>query len=83
MPAHTLRRSRLPAPHFIRSSGGPGVGRPRRGLLSAALQALLAWQDRAFERAALRSLDDRQLRDVGLTRADILAELAKPIWYRR
>ena len=51
--------------------------------LQGAAALLLAWQDRAFERAALAALDERQLKDVGLTRVDIVTELAEPLWSRR
>ena len=34
------------------------------------------------ERRALQSFDDRALKDIGLTRADIEQELAKPFWRR-
>ena len=44
------------------------------------LDVLLDWQQRAAERHALRQLDDRMLKDIGLTRADIEAEARKPFW---
>ena len=34
------------------------------------------------ERRALQRLDDRGLKDIGLTRADVEGELSKPIWRR-
>jgi uncharacterized protein YjiS (DUF1127 family) len=34
------------------------------------------------ERQALQRLDDRGLKDIGLSRADIEGELAKPFWRR-
>ena len=42
--------------------------------------ALLAWQYRAHERSHLMTLDDRMLRDIGLARADVENEAAKPFW---
>ncbi len=42
--------------------------------------ALLAWQARVSERAHLRALDDRLLKDMGLSRADVAREAAKPFW---
>lgn len=42
-----------------------------RALLIAALDRLIAWQARAEEAQQLRGMDDRQLRDIGLSRADI------------
>ncbi len=40
-------------------------------------QAVLDWQMRVNERSALSRLDDRMLRDVGLTRADVDREVRK------
>ena len=42
--------------------------------------ALLAWQQRAAERRHLAALDDRLLKDMGLSRADVAQELEKPMW---
>jgi uncharacterized protein YjiS (DUF1127 family) len=41
---------------------------------------VLAWQERARQRQMLASFDERQLRDVGLTRADVDRESEKPFW---
>jgi len=38
------------------------------------------WRQRLRQRKQLASLDDRLLRDVGLTRADVARETAKPFW---
>ena len=38
------------------------------------------WRERARQRRHLQTLNDRMLRDIGLTRADILAEASKPFW---
>lgn len=43
---------------------------------------LLTWQRQARERAHLASLPNEILKDVGLTRADVHAELHKPLWLR-
>ena len=43
-------------------------------------ETLLVWQERADERAHLASLDDRLLRDMGLSRADAEREAAIPFW---
>jgi uncharacterized protein YjiS (DUF1127 family) len=51
---------------------------------SAVIVALadraLAWQARARERRMLADMDDRQLRDLGIRRADALEEADKPFW---
>jgi uncharacterized protein YjiS (DUF1127 family) len=42
--------------------------------------AVVTWQARIRERQKLASLDDRMLRDIGLSRADVHAETRKPFW---
>ena len=48
--------------------------------ITRLVDLLLAWQARAREREHLRMMDGRQLRDLGLTRADIVSETDKPFW---
>lgn len=48
---------------------------PARGVT-----ALAVWRQRAGDRHRLRSLSDETLKDVGLSRADIERECAKPFW---
>lgn len=48
--------------------------------LRRAAGLLLTWHARARQRRQLLALDDRMLRDIGLTRADVLAESSKPFW---
>ena len=43
-------------------------------VLNQAPSRLAAWTDRQRQRAALARLDDRLLRDVGVTRAEAFAE---------
>lgn len=50
------------------------------GHLTAAFGRLMAWQRRAEMRHRLASLDDHMLADMGLTRADVDAEVTKPFW---
>ncbi len=54
-------------------------GRPGEAAASA-LDRLLTWQERVSQRHALAALDDRMLKDVGLTRADVEWETGKPFW---
>ena len=54
-----------------------------RGRIPAAargFEILLRWQRRANERHALAHLDDRMLRDLGLSRSEVARELRKPFW---
>lgn len=67
----------------------PGVG-PAHGaksrrrspfrLVAAAGAAVIRWLERSQQRRALQRLDDRMLRDIGLSRADVAGESAKPFW---
>ena len=66
---HIVFRSAKRAPRL----GIAGLGRRALGLLAA-------WQERAAMRRGLAHMDDRLLRDIGLTRADVRRELDKPLW---
>lgn len=64
---------------------GPAQGaRPRRRslprLIAAAAMAVIRWLERTQQRRALQRLDDRMLRDIGLSRADVAGESTKPFW---
>ena len=48
--------------------------------IAQAIELLMIWHERARQRHQLRSLSDHMLRDVGLGRADVEAEAAKPFW---
>lgn len=50
--------------------------------LVAALDAILAWLERARQRAQLASLDPHALHDLGLSSADVAREYAKRFWQR-
>jgi uncharacterized protein YjiS (DUF1127 family) len=57
--------------------------RPASGVARAALavaEVLLAWQERLRQRRHLSGLDDRLLKDIGLSRADVQREVEKPFW---
>jgi len=67
-----------------------GADRPKGGamplaeiLLNAAVWlvfALLRWHELAQQRRRLLSLDDRMLKDIGITRSEALAEGTRPFW---
>ncbi len=46
------------------------------------LQTFNAWSNRIRQRKHLGELDNRLLKDMGLTRADVHNELRKPFWVR-
>ena len=49
-------------------------------LIVNAMDTVLDWQDRARQRHRLGEMDDHLLRDIGLSRADLEYEAAKPFW---
>jgi uncharacterized protein YjiS (DUF1127 family) len=65
---------------------GVGVEAPRlsrrtlRKHLSAALAQLRRWRQLGKDRAELARMSDERLRDIGLSRADVLKEAARPFW---
>jgi uncharacterized protein YjiS (DUF1127 family) len=66
-----------------RSTGTVGHKEPASRFASgvvAAVRMLIDWAERARQRRALRSLDDWMLKDIGLSRADVMREYDKPIW---
>ena len=56
-----------------------GPTAPRR-LLPKLLSRFRGWRERAQSRHLLLQLDDRMLRDVGLSRSDVDRECAKHFW---
>jgi len=50
------------------------------GLVGRAVAVLFAWYERARQRRHLSALDDRMLKDIGLTRADVEFEAGKHFW---
>ena len=57
------------------------TGGDRRRRFARLRDALSTWLGRARARRALAAMDDRALRDLGLTRCEISAEIAR--WRRR
>lgn len=58
------------------------VWRPKARLHPVAAAAMLvsSWIERARQRNALARLDDRDLRDIGITRVEAARECGKPFW---
>lgn len=48
--------------------------------LARALKRVALWIERLRQRRALASLDERMLRDIGITRFDAARECDKPFW---
>lgn len=50
------------------------------GLATRLFDQLFTWLDRARQRRHLGELDDRLLRDIGLSRSDVDQEISRPFW---
>jgi uncharacterized protein YjiS (DUF1127 family) len=50
--------------------------------LSRLFGLIATWRERHAWRVDMRRLDDHMLADIGLSRADAEAEIAKPFWRR-
>jgi len=72
------------APRSPDLGGGRAVrwGRLALRVLERACDLLLTWQERSRQRHQLTLLNDDMLRDIGLSRADVLAEASKRFWER-
>ncbi len=81
--------STLQPTHFVQAApatSGPAPARtasmkaPRQPAFERWVRTLILWHHRARSRAALRALDDHQLRDVGLDRETAERIGRKPFW---
>jgi uncharacterized protein YjiS (DUF1127 family) len=52
------------------------------GAVTRAVQAMDRWLEQRRQHQALGSLDDDQLRDIGLSRDDVERACARPFWQR-
>lgn len=59
---------------------GPRLRIGVRRLLDAMADRVLGWHERSRQRWLLSGLDDRMLRDLGLSRADVDGEVSKRFW---
>ena len=73
----SMNRSRLGTPG--RLSSEPFTIRAV-AVVGAAIERVLVWQERAAQRHHLAGLDDRMLRDIGVTRVDVMREYSKAPW---
>lgn len=71
--------SMIPAPRAGLAPAADLTLRPAT-MLQRAFSALANWNDRYRQRIHLAQLDERMLRDMGLTRADAVGEYDKPFW---
>jgi uncharacterized protein YjiS (DUF1127 family) len=74
---------RAPAPVFSTEHGtrAPPVSAGCSGAgLRGRASVIRRWLERCRQRRALAALDDRLLRDIGITRAQAQREAARPFW---
>ncbi|MCG3188784.1 MAG: hypothetical protein LKCHEGNO_00970 [Burkholderiaceae bacterium] len=67
-------------PLTVSRPSGPSTRHP--GWLASSRALLRDWLARSRARRTLLELDERTLKDIGLTRADIVIESRKPFWER-
>ena len=67
-------------------AASPGLGLPagflsglREGALRMRIRLALCFE-RSRQRRALAALDERALKDIGLSRADVFVDTRKPFW---
>ena len=56
------------------------VSRWLKATLSRIAATLHEWRRRRRDRAELATLDERMLRDIGVSRTEVLHEINKPFW---
>jgi uncharacterized protein YjiS (DUF1127 family) len=52
------------------------------GFVTRLFDQVFTWLDRARQRRHLGELDDRLLRDIGLSRAEVEHEVSLPFWHK-
>lgn len=76
--AHTINTKLITA--------GSTVSTPVRALAKVrrfavkCMQIIVVWQDRAEQRHALAELNERMLKDIGVSNVDAYKEARKPFW---
>lgn len=78
MPGTSSEASRVIASR----AGDASLARRRRlfARLAKAAVTISTWTERVRQRRALGQLDDRLLRDIGVTRVKMWQEISKPFW---
>lgn len=72
-------------PHVSTVATGARINQARilrrvRDLAVRSALAALRWHELARQRRALLRLDDRMLKDIGISRADAVGEASRPFW---
>jgi uncharacterized protein YjiS (DUF1127 family) len=74
-----LRPVSIPYPSIILRERLAWRRLPKAAWLSF-IGVLREWRQRSRDRAQLALLDERMLRDIGVSRGDLLVEINKPFW---
>jgi uncharacterized protein YjiS (DUF1127 family) len=67
-------------PPSAKAAPGAEWRRLRKAALVNAATLLREWRRRSRDRAQLATLDERMLRDIGVSPGDVWAETSKPFW---
>jgi uncharacterized protein YjiS (DUF1127 family) len=79
MTIRLLQGPRIPVIAVLRV-GMRQIGGKAARLIMAMLHLIEAWRARSSQRRRLSALDDRLLKDFGVSRCDAEAESRKPFW---
>ncbi len=63
--------------YFVR----PSRTKVDSGLVTRLFDQVFTWLDRARQRRHLAELDDRLLRDIGLSRVEVEQEISRRFWH--
>jgi uncharacterized protein YjiS (DUF1127 family) len=69
-----------PVPYDAGRRTGAGQRARSRGLAVPGARLIAIWIERTRQRRSLSVLDERLLRDIGVTPSDARRECAKPFW---
>ena len=70
----------LPRTPFAELAETVQAPRSRAARAAAVIDRVFLWQERIAERHRMRGMTDHELKDIGLSRADIEQEAGKPFW---
>ena len=65
---------------LVAAPGPTDVGSRVRSLMTRTVNTVLEWNRRSRQRRQLSTLDDRFLRDMGISGEQARAEFRKPFW---
>lgn len=65
---------------FIGTSNQAGLDAHRESWLAAAWHQFRRWEQLVYEREQLSRMSDEMLKDIGLSRADVMEESERHFW---